>query len=225
QRSMAAITTPLLASAWKNKDFKKIIELYQKTSITLLIAALFIFGLIWTNMDMIMHFSQKGYGDIEFLILILGIAKVIDLGTGVNNQIIQTSNFWKFDFFTTIIFITLSIPLNYYMIKTMGIHGAAYTNLIALTVYNLVRFSFIWVKFNIQPFTQKTLLILGWTFLIYLIFKILPVWPNLYLNFFIRNAILIPSFCFGIIFMKISQDIDDIYRQTYSRLKRVIFRT
>lgn len=38
----------------------------------------------------------------------------------------------------------------------MGIIGAAYSELIGLSLYNLIRFEFLRRKFNLQPFTHKT---------------------------------------------------------------------
>src|SRR4051812_15409510 len=42
QRSIAAIATPIISQAWKDKNTKQILEIYQKTSLNLLIVGFFI---------------------------------------------------------------------------------------------------------------------------------------------------------------------------------------
>jgi O-antigen/teichoic acid export membrane protein len=81
---------------------------------------------------------------------------VVDLGSGVNSQIIVTSTFWRFEFFSGVILLTLILPLNYFLIKEFGIIGAGYSDFISLTIYNVIRIVFLKRKFNIHPFTNKT---------------------------------------------------------------------
>jgi hypothetical protein len=39
------------------------------------------------------------------LLIILGIGKLIDLGTGLNSQILQLSKYWRIDLFTNMLFV------------------------------------------------------------------------------------------------------------------------
>ncbi len=201
QRSLNSISIPVLASSWKNKDFANIKHVYHKSVSNLLAIGLLLFGLIWLNTDNLIAFlnwvSHKeagGYDAIGKLIFILGLAKLIDLATGVNSQIIGTSNFWKFDFFTNLFYILLSLPLNYYLIKNYNLEGLAYSNLIALTLYNSIRFSFLYFKFNLQPYTYKhglfLLLSIG---LILLVHKI-PTANNILANILLQSTVFGLSF-------------------------------
>lgn len=218
QRSMAAITTPLLASHWKNKEYQKIRELYQKSTITLLIFGIFIFSLILLNIDNLIRFLPHQYELIKEVILIIGIGKLVDLGTGVNNQIIQTSNYWRFDFFTNIVFVCVAIPLNYFLIHRFGILGAAYTNAISLTLFNLVRFIFIWWKFKMQPFTLEILIVLIISLIAYIIPHMIPFCVNIFLDSFIRSIIFIPLFIFGVIKLNVSEDVNSTWNQLIQRI-------
>ena len=49
------------------------------------------------------------------------------------------------------------IPLSYYLTTSYGILGPAIANLFSFTIYNGVRYFFLLKKFNMQPFTIKTL--------------------------------------------------------------------
>jgi hypothetical protein len=176
-------------------------NIYHKSVSNLLAIGLLLFGLIWLNIDNLVAFlnfiSNKyggGYDELPKLIFILGLAKLIDLGTGVNSQIIGTSNFWKFDFYTNLFYIILSIPLNIFLINSYGLEGLAFSNLIALTLYNSIRFGFLYKKFNLQPYTWRHGLFLLSSIALMLLIHMIPTPNNFALN------ILIQSFAFGIAF-------------------------
>jgi O-antigen/teichoic acid export membrane protein len=206
QRSLNAISIPVLAQSWKDKNFANIKHIYHKSVSNLLVIGLMLFGLIWLNIENLVAFlnwvSQNqsgGYDSISKLIFILGIAKLIDLATGVNGQIIGTSNYWKFDFFTNLLYILLSIPLNYYLILNYSLEGLAYSNLIALTLYNTIRFLFLYKKFNLQPYTLKHGVFLLASIILMLSIHQLPMASNFVIN------IVIQSLSFGIGFYMLTQ--------------------
>jgi len=201
QRSLNSISIPVLATSWKNKDFANIKHVYHKSVSNLLAIGLLLFGLIWLNTDNLVAFlnwvSNKeagGYDAIGKLIFILGLAKLIDLATGVNSQIIGTSNFWKFDFYTNLFYILLSLPLNYYLIKNYNLEGLAYSNLIALTLYNSIRFLFLYKKFKLQPYTYKHGLFLLLSIGLILLVHQIPNVNNILANILLQSAVFGLSF-------------------------------
>jgi len=201
QRSLNSISIPVLATSWKNKDFANIKNIYHKSVSNLLAIGLLLFGLIWLNIDNLVNFlnwvSNKeagGYDAISKLIFILGLAKLIDLATGVNSQIIGTSNFWKFDFFTNLFYILLSLPLNYYLIKNYNLEGLAYSNLIALCLYNSIRFLFLYKKFKLQPYTYKHGLFLLLSIGLILLVHQIPSVNNIVANIFLQSSVFGISF-------------------------------
>ena len=201
QRSLNSISIPVLASSWKNKDFANIKHVYHKSVSNLLAIGLLLFGLIWLNTDNLIAFlnwvSHKeagGYDAIGKLIFILGLAKLIDLATGVNSQIIGTSNFWKFDFYTNLFYILLSLPLNFYLIKNYNLEGLAYSNLIALTLYNSIRFLFLYKKFKLQPYTYKHGLFLLLSIGLILLVHQIPTANNILANILLQSTVFVLSF-------------------------------
>src|SRR5690606_24520850 len=130
QRSLNAISTPVLAEAWKNNDLSSIENIYKKSVANLLLIGLGLFGLIFLNIHNLSAFLGTGYENITLIVFIMGMAKVLDLGTGINAIIIGTSNYWKFDFYTNIAYTLLSIPLNFVLIKAYGLEGLAFSMLI-----------------------------------------------------------------------------------------------
>ncbi|MEO9051072.1 MAG: oligosaccharide flippase family protein, partial [Ginsengibacter sp.] len=177
QRGAVAASVPVLSKAWKDKDFDKINLIYQRSGINLLIASLGIFFIIWLNYgDAVTTFKLKpAYLESQWLFFFLGMARVVDLGTGVNSQIIGTSTFWRFEFVSGMILLSLAVPLNYFLVKQAGIVGAGYSNLISMFIYNVIRITFLKKKFNMHPFSIKTfyaiLLAVGCYFICYYAFN------------------------------------------------------
>jgi O-antigen/teichoic acid export membrane protein len=224
QRSLNSITIPVLAESWKNKDMANIKHIYHKSVSNLLAIGLLLFGLIWLNianlvafLNWISHKQGGGYDALTKLIFILGLAKLIYLGTGVNSQMIGTSNYWKFDFFTNLSFIVLSLPLNYFLIKNYGLEGLAFSNLVALTLYNCVRFGFLNRKFNLQPYTWRHGIFLISTIILMLLVHQLPIANNFVLNIFIRSATFSISFYVLVKWINPSPEVLSLFNSFFSK--------
>lgn len=208
QRSMNAVTIPVLAEAWKNREFSGIKSIYKKSVSNLLIIGLFMFSLIWLNIHNLSAFLGKDFSGIEYIILFMGLGKLIDLGTGANSIIIGTSSFWKVDFITNVLYTIVALPLNYFLISSYGLMGAAYSTLISLSFYNLLRFGFLYFKFGLQPYTYKNLIAVILGILVTALVYFIPRLENFYVDTLLRTTVFIVLFVPGIYFLKVSNEIN-----------------
>jgi O-antigen/teichoic acid export membrane protein len=160
QRSIQAVAVASLSQAWKDKNYIEINRIYKRSCINLLIMALFIFGNLWLNAldGMRVLNIQKEYEAGLGAIFILGLVRIVDAATGLNAMVINTSTFWRFDFYSGIVLLALRLPLTYFLIKEYGIIGSAVAEFMAYTVYNIIRSEFLRRKFSMQPFDRKTIM-------------------------------------------------------------------
>jgi O-antigen/teichoic acid export membrane protein len=158
QRGIISASIGPLSRAWKDKDLDRIRRIYQRSSINQLIFSVGMFCIIFLNFnDGVQTFSLKeSYLYALPVFFFIGVMRILDMGTGLNSQIISTSTYWRFEFFTGIILLSLALPLNYVLTKNLGVVGPAISNLIAFTVYNFIRCLFLWRKAKMQPFSAKT---------------------------------------------------------------------
>lgn len=158
-RSIIAITIPILSRAWKQKDHREISKIYKRSSINLLSFALFAFFCIWLNYEQAIVFFNinPSYLEARWVFFVLGIVTIIEMGTGVNGQIIGTSSYWRFELWTSLLLTSLIIPLSYFLTVEYGLIGPALANLVSFFVYNAVRYWFLLKKFALQPFSRKTI--------------------------------------------------------------------
>ena len=158
QRSIISVSIPHLSKAWKDKNMVLLQKIYQRSSINLLIFSCGIFLLIALNYkEAVQTFGLKdAYLQGFSAFLLLGLTRVIDMGTGVNTQIIGTSTSWRFELISGGILLTCMLPLTYILAKQFDIMGPALANLISISIYNLVRIAFLWKKFRLFPFTIQS---------------------------------------------------------------------
>ncbi|MBZ4190827.1 lipopolysaccharide biosynthesis protein [Niabella beijingensis] len=222
QRGIQASATPFIAQAWKDKNIRQIQSIYQRSSINMLIFACLLFVLVWAN------FSEaiKTLGLQAELIsgvnvfLLLGITKIIDLGTGVNASIIGTSKYWKFELTSGIILLLLMLPLNYYLAKKMDIFGPALANLISVMIYNGVRILFLWRKFRLFPFTIRSLYTIILSATVYIISWLLFRNLHGFAGLFARSIFILAAVIGGVYWLKLTPDLQPVLESLRKRIKR-----
>ena len=220
QRGIISASMIHLATAWKEKNMELIRKVYQRSSINQLLFAIGFFSLIVMNLqDAVVTFQLKdAYLNAFYVVIFLGLAKVVDMGTGVNAQIIATSTYWRFELFSGTVLLTVMLPLSYFLTKGYGIVGTAVAQLISISIYNLVRVIFLWKKFRLQPFSWQsvyTVLTGGVCFtLTYLLFKDLHSWTGL----FARSIFFIAVFAGAAIYLNLSPDIQPVLQNMKKRM-------
>ena len=219
QRSLVGAAVPQIAEAWKDHDIKKLERLYKKTALNLLIIGLAIMGLVLINIPILLKFLGPAYIGVPQLLMIIGLGKLIDLGTGLNSQILQLSKHWKIDLFTNMIFVVLSIILNYIITKKYGIIGTAYGGLIAIIAFNLIRFIYIKKIYDLQPFTWSNLMTLAVATVLYISIDTVPIIGSFWTTAMIKSLFFISLFSLFIIKFNISNDLTELFNLTLSKLR------
>jgi O-antigen/teichoic acid export membrane protein len=219
QRSLVGAAVPQIAEAWKDHDIKKLERLYKKTALNLLIIGLAIMGLVLINIPILLKFLGPAYKGVPQLLMIIGLGKLIDLGTGLNSQILQLSKHWKIDLFTNMLFVVLSIILNYILTKKYGIIGTAYGGLIAIIAFNLIRFIYIKKIYDLQPFTWSNLMTLAVAATLYISIDTVPIVGSFWTTAIIKSLFFISLFSLFIIKFNISNDLTELFNLALSKLR------
>lgn len=222
QRGIVAASIAHLARAWKDKDIPTIQRIYERSSINLLLFAVGIFALIVLNYkDAITTFGLRADYLAGFTAFIfLGLTKVVDLGTGVNPQIIATSNYWRFDLFSGILLVIIMLPLTYILTKQYDILGPAIASLISISIYNLIRIAFLWYKYKLQPFTLASL----YTILIAVFCFVVSYFAFINMEgmmaLILRSALFMGLYGIIVIYFKLSPDIEPVWNTIRKRLTK-----
>ncbi|MBN8676432.1 MAG: lipopolysaccharide biosynthesis protein [Chitinophagales bacterium] len=220
QRGIVAASISHLSKAWKEKNMELLQRIYQRSSINQLVFASGLFVLIALNYNeaiLTFHLKETYLAGFSAFIL-LGLMRIVDMGTGVNAQIISTSNYWKFELISGVILLALMLPLTYFLTIKYGLIGPAIANLISITIYNIVRIVFLWKKFRLFPFTVQslyTVLLAAGSFAIcYYAFINLHGFAGLVA----RSIAFIALYSAGAIYMNLSPDIQPVWYTIQKRL-------
>ncbi|TAF64781.1 MAG: hypothetical protein EAZ55_10255 [Cytophagales bacterium] len=226
QRALAQISTPIIAEAWKNNDLKAIQQIYQKSATNQLLLGCYIFLGIWLNIDYVFQLMPNGtiYEAGKYVMLWLGLAKVIDMATGLNGVIILQSNYYKFNLFLAIFLAFLLWFSNLFFIAWYGIVGVAWATFLSMLIWNVIKFLFLKLKFNLQPFDLKTLQAIALVGVVYLIVIMIPKTENAILNIMAQSVGISVLMGIGILVFKISPEAQQLWILGRNRLKNFISR-
>ena len=220
QRSIVSASMSHLSKGWKEKNMGLIQKVYQRSSINLLIFACGVFLLIWLNFSDGVNFFglKKVYLEAASVFFLLGLAKIIDMGTGVNAQIIATSTYWRFELISGVILLCCVMPLSYFLAKSYGVIGPAIASVISLSIYNLIRIIFLWKKFKLFPFTPATLYTIVFAAVAYGICYFAFKDMHGLMGMIIRSTCFLILYGTGVIYFKLSPDIKPVWIAVRKRL-------
>ncbi len=218
RRPISKLSNPILSKSLKEKDMGKVHELYQKSALNLLIISIILFSLIWVNLDNIFKVIPKGhlYSTGKNVVLLIGVARIIDLGLGVNNQILNNSKHYKWNIILSPILAVTSILLNLYFIPIYGITGAAIATCASLTSYNISRTILVYLKMNIHPFSKQYFINIPLMFIAPAICYFITI-ENNWLSLFINSFVVLITFCIPVYFLKLSSDLNGLVDSVFKK--------
>ena len=210
RRSMSQILTPIISEHIKNSNFKELSNLYKRSSITQIFMGTFLFFAIWLNLDTFYEIMPKGeiYRMGKYVVLIIGIGKLIDLSTGAASPIIATSKFYPVAFISFVLGAVIGIAGNVILIPIYGINGAAIATSLTFLMIMLLVTLVIKKYFKMIPYTKNHLKLL----LISLLFFAIPFFGDWFYNpildSIVKSTLLLPFFFATLLKYKISVDIN-----------------
>lgn len=219
--ALISIASPIISDAWAKNDIKEIGEVYKKSSIILLtLGLLFLLGL-WINIDSLFSLMPRGevFSKGKYVVLILGIGKLIDMATSVNGHIIAFSKYFRFNFYSLLLLAVFNVVCNLLFIPYYDINGAAFATAMSLFLFNLVKFLFVLFKFKLSPFSLKSVQVLGITIFVYFLTDLIPYSNFPILDIILHSTALTGLFIPLILYFRISEDINNTFLQMVEKVQ------
>ena len=156
-RSLGAISRPHISDAMAKQDVAQADSLCKNVALHQFIAGLFVFLLIWINIDFI--FDLLPNGDIyrlgKWAVLLLSMGRLIYSTLGVTTTVLSYSKYYYYSLIFTILLTGMSIGLNAWLVPKWDINGGALANMASYSVYFVLLILFIKWKIGVQPFSGK----------------------------------------------------------------------
>ena len=207
-RSIMKISSAIVGRLWKEKNLTELGKLYKKTSMINLVLGVGLMMMLWVSRNDLFHYLDPVFGMGEYVLLFIGISRILDMLTGLNGWILVTSGKYRYDLYLNIYLVVITIVSNYFLIPLWGVTGAAVATMLSFTTYNFGRLMVVWYFYKLHPFTAKMLvvvvLMVGTLAVNFLIPQIEPH----FLDAIIRVAVCSLLYFTAAYFLKISADLN-----------------
>jgi O-antigen/teichoic acid export membrane protein len=219
QRFLHLISEPIIAKFIQQEDWQPVKELYQRVALNQFIIGNFLFLGIWVNMENFYNFLPAHYHNITWVVFVLMMGRLIDMGTGFNGEVIHYSKFYKFNLIAGIVLATSCVAGNLLLIPQFSMLGAAYATFIAFTIFNTMRTAFVFFKFGFLPFSvgMAKAIVIGLATLA--VAMVIPDIQNVYVNIVVKSAVVTILFPGLVYALRVSEDINDFFWKVLRRVK------
>lgn len=207
-RALKKISSAVLADAWKNNDLKIIDDIYKKSCLNQFIFGLLIFIGIWANIDNVFEMLPKQYELGKYVIFFIGLANLLEMAAGVSGTIIVTSKEYRYLTWFMLFLLALLVITNMIFIPIWGMTGAAIASMLSALVYVSCRYLLLFVKYKMQPYNLKFIIIILIGLLVYFIGTAIPRFDNYIIDIIVRSVSMLILYSVPVYFLKLSPDIN-----------------
>jgi O-antigen/teichoic acid export membrane protein len=188
-RSLYRIMTSIVAEAFKKDDLEEVASLYRKSCNSQLAIGLLLFIGICVNIDNIMHLLPPAYASGKYVILVLSAGYLVEMATGINQVIITNSKYYRYDTLFVFLMVGVIVVANLIFIPIFGITGSAIATAITIALNNVLRFSFLNLKFGFQPYDFNSVKMIFIAVLAILPGIFIPYLGNLFIDIALRSTV------------------------------------
>ena len=215
------ISSPIIAKSIQEGDWKNVGSIYTKASTNLTLIGLFFFVAIICSVEDLFSMMSKPEEMVSgfSVVLFICLAKLIDMMTSVNNQIINYSKYYRFGMWAIIVLGIMNVFLNLFLIPKYGITGAAMATFTSLVLYNILKLGFIYYKFKIQPFTKQTWMLIFIASLSFVAGYFIPITGTAWMDILIRSIAIGIVYLPTVLYLKISPDVNDLLNKRWEKIK------
>jgi O-antigen/teichoic acid export membrane protein len=217
--ALGKISSTIIADAWKNKDMNTIDDIYYKSSINQLFAALLLFILMVTNLHNIFKILPPQYSGGEWVIILVAMSKLVVASTGVSSQIIGTSHKFKIQTYSMGVLVVLSVIFYMIFIPLWGMIGAALGSLFSVSIASLLRVFYLHQNMKLFPYRLVHLKCVAIALLAFGVGKIIPMVDNYIIDLFIRCSAISVVFIGLCYLFNITADLNQIVDKTFRILR------
>ncbi|MGP1447132.1 MAG: lipopolysaccharide biosynthesis protein [Candidatus Limimorpha sp.] len=158
-RSLGSISRPAISESFKNNDIVSANTLARSVSLHQFMAGLFIFFLIWINIDFVYLLLPNGasYSAGKWVFFILALGKLFNSTMSIGGTALGYSKFYYWSLAFTVVLITVSIVLNNILVPRWGMQGSAMASLLAFIMYYSPMLLFVRIKVKVKVLSRRHL--------------------------------------------------------------------
>jgi len=211
-KALSRTSLQIIAQSWVTNDLPKIEKIYYKTSVVqMLIGCLLFVGLVINKPFILLLLHKPEYAGYFNVFIVVGVAFLVDMTGGLNGYIMNVSRYYRLTTVFIVSAVVLCMLSNLILIPRIGMMGAAVSYFITMLTLNFAYWLFIKLKFGLQPFGKAHLYIIIIFAICLLIGLYLPALKNLYADMIYRSLIVGILYILSAYYLKISEDINQVF--------------
>lgn len=218
-RGLNKIAPTMISDAFKNNQLGAISSIQVKSTINQLLIAILLFLGLYINLPNIYMILPESFSIGKWVIILTGIANVIQMSSGVGSAIIGFSRYYRYNTYLAISQIVLLILINIMVLPFWGITGAAMATLITIVLLNLAKFLIVKRKFHIQPYTKNHIIPFIIALLCLIVNELIPVQQSFILDILFRSTIIAILYVGANYLLKTSPQLNVTINNTLRRLR------
>lgn len=152
--AMNMIFGPMVAEISASGDRQRLADAYKLVTRTALILSLPIFCLIVLIPEQLLHMFGKEFSEGATALVLISLGQMINVSVGSTAQMLVQTGKAQLHMYNSMVFLLLTVTLNWVLIPLYGIIGAAIANAVTLGVLNLMRLAQIYGAMKIHPFSR-----------------------------------------------------------------------
>ncbi|MEK7257934.1 MAG: polysaccharide biosynthesis C-terminal domain-containing protein [Bacteroidota bacterium] len=222
RKAISRIISPLISEKWSLGKLAEIEDLYKKSALNQLIVGLALLLAVWVSVDDLFRIMPNGeaFSRGKYVILLLGIARLVDMATGVNTEILSFTSHYRYNFYLTIFLGVFNLAANLLLIPIYKLNGAALAALLSVTAYNLLKFFVLRWKMRIQPFSVRMVLAVSAAGVAWLAVSWLPEFDSAFLGVLVKSPVALAIFGGLVLGLKISPEVNGLASNLWSKINR-----
>ncbi len=206
------------AKAFNNESLGEAKDIFIRSSINLLIPTVGIALIICCNLENVVSIigSGKNYSGLIPVFIVLLMGMLVNVANGMTDQVLSITNYYKFNFYVSLIISAILFGLIRFLVPRYGIFGAACASSLAMILYNITKFLFVWKKLDMQAFSANTLKTLicglpalaGGYFFPYFFNPDRHVYVHTFLDAIMRSGVILIIYVIMLVWLKPSKDLE-----------------
>lgn len=206
-RAMASSSFTAINEAYISKDTERLHGLYHRVSVNIIVPTVWIILVILANMGNLIRLLPAGYEALQPLVGILVIGRLVDVATGMNNDLIGVSRYYRMGFYASLVLMLLILLLNRLLIPRYGFYGAAWSATSALCIINTVKMYYLYRKMGITPFARRTPHVVAGGAAILALSFLVPLNAHPILDGILRSLVLSIAYAALVVWARPSEDL------------------
>ena len=222
RRYVSQIIHPYISNDLHTGNFSKINKNYRDTSNILIWLGGLAFLGITLNLQNIYSIMPNGddFRTGYIIVFIIGLTKMIDMAFSINGEIIAISKYYRLNVILILILGIVTVITNSIFIPKYGMIGAASATLLTYVIFNIIKYLLLKTTFRLDPFSWKTLQIIGFLIGFYFLINMIPTLGQPWIDLVLRSIIILVGFGISLLVLKPSQELHELITLLLKRLKR-----